>query len=233
MRNSFGIVPSQPSYAYGAGSKLFWDDYMTPAEYLKLSANTDDISKENMDKRRARVSEDKAINDLHAICGLVTEAAELMDAYKKQTFYGKPMDPTNIKEEISDCFWYLALLCRNNGFSFEECMETNIAKLKKRYGEKFTEAATLNRDLAGEYAVLEKVHKTFKIRVNLLNNDKTHTQVWVQNMFPEVGTVRLSLAEKEAYVFDASCLETIRPMMEKYNGVDYIYSDGSIQSVKN
>ncbi len=48
---------------------------------------------------------------LHAAIGLVTESAELLDAYKKHMFYGSKLDMVNVKEEIGDCFWYVALAC--------------------------------------------------------------------------------------------------------------------------
>ena len=45
----------------------------------------------------------------HALRGIVTEVGELVDAYKKHLYYGKELDVVNIKEEIGDCFWYIAL----------------------------------------------------------------------------------------------------------------------------
>jgi hypothetical protein len=39
--------------------------------------------------------------------------------------------------------------------SFEEMMDKNVAKLKARYPNKFTQESALNRDLAKERAVLE------------------------------------------------------------------------------
>jgi hypothetical protein len=45
------------------------------------------------------------------------------------------------------------------GFSFEESMEKNLAKLKARYPQKFTGDNALNRDLDNERATLEDFHK--------------------------------------------------------------------------
>lgn len=42
------------------------------------------------------------------------------------------------------------------GYSIEEVMYLNIAKLEKRYPKQFTEHAALNRDLAAEREVLER-----------------------------------------------------------------------------
>lgn len=92
---------------------------------------------------------------LHGALGIVTEAGEIADAVKKSIFYGKPFDLVNLQEEIGDCFWYLAILAKEAGLSFEAIMEQNIAKLKARYPDKFTEHHALNRDLEHERNVLE------------------------------------------------------------------------------
>lgn len=49
----------------------------------------------------------------------------------------------------------VALVLRACGYTLEQAMERNIEKLRKRYPEKFTAEAALNRDLDGERAVLE------------------------------------------------------------------------------
>ena len=43
---------------------------------------------------------------LHGVIGLVTETSELLDAIKKSLFYGKPLDKTNLIEELGDLLWY-------------------------------------------------------------------------------------------------------------------------------
>jgi len=91
----------------------------------------------------------------HGILGIATEAGELLDALKKAIFYGKPLDLVNIKEEIGDAMWYIALICKANGWTFEEIQQQNIAKLKARYPDKFTQDKALNRDLPKEREVLE------------------------------------------------------------------------------
>jgi NTP pyrophosphatase (non-canonical NTP hydrolase) len=93
---------------------------------------------------------------LHAAFGLVTEAGELLDALKKATFYGKPLDVTNIKEEAGDILWYLAILfdAINTDFSTEQARV--IAKLRARFPEKFTENDAFDRDLITERKILEQ-----------------------------------------------------------------------------
>ena len=53
-------------------------------------------------------------------------------------------------------FWYIAILCDEIETPFEEIWEKNIAKLKRRYEGKFTEAKAENRDLKAEREILEK-----------------------------------------------------------------------------
>lgn len=93
---------------------------------------------------------------LHAAIGASTEANELVDAVKKKIFYGKDIDWTNVKEELGDMLWYIAIACDVAGTSFEAIMEINITKLKARYGEKFNEEGAISRDLIKERKILEE-----------------------------------------------------------------------------
>lgn len=92
---------------------------------------------------------------LHAMLGIASEAGELADALKKHIIYGKQLDTINVMEETGDLTWYEAIALHACKYTFEEAMERNIAKLKKRFGEKFSEVNALVRDLTGERATLE------------------------------------------------------------------------------
>lgn len=92
---------------------------------------------------------------LHAAMGLVTESAELMDALKKSTYYGKDLDIVNVKEEAGDILWYLAILFDAVGTDFETEMCRVINKLQARFPDKFTEDKAFNRDLKTERNILE------------------------------------------------------------------------------
>jgi NTP pyrophosphatase (non-canonical NTP hydrolase) len=97
----------------------------------------------------------KEFNQMHMAIGISTESGELLDVYKKWFAYGKEIDKVNVKEEIFDCFWYLVNLCRMLDIDIEKGMEINIAKLKQRYPEKFTEENAINRNLDKERKILE------------------------------------------------------------------------------
>ncbi len=96
------------------------------------------------------------MNDLHMVTGMVTESAEIADAYKKHFAYGKALDLVNVQEEIGDTMWYIVNLCNLHGWDLRNIMYTNIEKLKARYPEKFTQEHALNRDLDAERNILEQ-----------------------------------------------------------------------------
>lgn len=94
-------------------------------------------------------------NTLHAGIGLLTECSEILEAVITHKYDDKPLDVVNLKEEIGDVMWYLAILFRDHKIDIFEAMETNIAKLRARYGEKFSTEKANNRDLKTERSILE------------------------------------------------------------------------------
>jgi NTP pyrophosphatase (non-canonical NTP hydrolase) len=98
---------------------------------------------------------DETLNLLHCAIGASTEAGELLDAFKKHIYYKKELDVVNIGEEIADIQWYLFNLCRLLNLDMEQLLEANIAKLKARYGDKFSTEKAINRDLDTERDILE------------------------------------------------------------------------------
>ena len=65
------------------------------------------------------------------------------------------LDLVNVKEEIGDLLWYIAIMLNVLDTDFETVMRTNIAKLKARYPDKFTEEKATHRDLNKERQILE------------------------------------------------------------------------------
>lgn len=122
---------------------------MTPSAYIKKAMRTES-------KKGSLLIADVDSRILHGIMGVVTEAGELMDIIKRYFFYDKEPLKVHIIEEIGDVFWYLAILCDALEIDFEMVWKRNIAKLRKRYPEKFTSKAAINRDLAAERKELEK-----------------------------------------------------------------------------
>jgi len=120
---------------------------MTPNEYQTLALRTEQTP--------AFAHHNHELSQLlHAAIGACTEVGELQDAIKKHLMYGKTLDRVNIIEEVGDVLWYLALALTSVDATMEDAMERNIAKLRKRYADKFTEEQALVRDLEAEREVL-------------------------------------------------------------------------------
>lgn len=125
---------------------------MNPTEYVKNAIKTESNDYAAI---AYRLTDHTNIRLLHAFMGIGTEAGEINDALKKTLLYGKSLDHANAVEELGDLMWYIALACDALNVPLEEVMEKNIAKLKARYGDKFTAEAALNRDLDTERKILE------------------------------------------------------------------------------
>lgn len=104
---------------------------------------------------KERMQDTGTVRLMHAMIGMATESGEIQDQLKKHIFYGKSLDKTNLVEELGDLMWYVGVMCSELDVGLDEVMEKNIAKLKARYGSKFTEAAALTRDLETERKILE------------------------------------------------------------------------------
>lgn len=93
---------------------------------------------------------------IHGIVGVCTEAAELASLLRSALDDSKsPVKREEIIDEAGDVLWYLALLFRRFDTSFEEVASMNIAKLKKRFPDKFSTDAALNRDMQNENTVFQ------------------------------------------------------------------------------
>ncbi len=92
---------------------------------------------------------------LHAQMGIFTESGEMAE-YLQVAYSGGKLDPVNFGEEVGDVEWYQAIGFDASGVSEASCREANIAKLRKRYPDKFTALDALKRDLLAERAALEE-----------------------------------------------------------------------------
>ena len=71
-----------------------------------------------------------------AAVGLSAESGEFLEIVKKMVFQGKPWNEDNHEHliiELGDVMWYVAQATMALDISFDEVIETNVNKLKKRY----------------------------------------------------------------------------------------------------
>ena len=86
---------------------------------------------------------------LTAALGLTAESGEFTEIVKKIILQGKPYNEDNgfhMKRELGDICWYLAQACMALDTTFDEVIEMNVDKLKKRYpGGEFNVHQSENR----------------------------------------------------------------------------------------
>jgi hypothetical protein len=84
---------------------------------------------------------------------LVIRTNRALDCSKKQVFYGK--HPETLSAHLDAVYRSTMALVKAFGLDASTIMEVNLAKLRKRYPEKFTAENAINRDLEAEHKVLE------------------------------------------------------------------------------
>lgn len=78
--------------------------------------------------------------------GLTGESGEFADMIKKHVFHGHTLDREDLKKELGDILWYVAVAAHTHGFDLSEVATTNIEKLKRRYPEGYSEERSINRE---------------------------------------------------------------------------------------
>jgi NTP pyrophosphatase (non-canonical NTP hydrolase) len=76
---------------------------------------------------------------LHAVLGMIGELGEIIEAIASG-------DKELLIKELGDFSWYQAILMDHTETSMEEVYDRNIAKLKARYGDKFSSEKAINKD---------------------------------------------------------------------------------------
>lgn len=81
----------------------------------------------------------------HSAYGLAGEAGEFVDSVKKHQIYGQELNKENLLEEIGDILWYAAMAAEVLGANLDDIAASNVAKLQKRYPEKYTDLLASER----------------------------------------------------------------------------------------
>lgn len=93
------------------------------------------------------------LNLVHASLGMRTESGEFQTCVKRAFAYGEAIDApmkARMAEEVGDLLWYCALAAEHLGVPLAVMAQENIAKLRIRYPDKFTqEAAEARADKGG------------------------------------------------------------------------------------
>ena len=106
---------------------------MTMEEYEELAARTQNPS----------LTRDQRLLDASA--GLVEEAGEVLGLVRKHLFMGHPLDVARVRIELGDALWCLTTAAGTVGLSLEEIAAANLAKLRKRYPDGYSDEASASR----------------------------------------------------------------------------------------
>lgn len=119
------------------------------ADVLRFESNTEIFQREARRSLRDDLPYEATCSNM--CMGLAGEIGEVIDIMKKHIYQGKELDITDVIEEVGDVLWYIANFCNVNNITMDECMESNIKKLRKRFPNGFTiKDANQRKDKMGE-----------------------------------------------------------------------------------
>lgn len=104
---------------------------------------------------RQVIIKDKVSDPQECILKIIKICLKLLDPLKKKLYYNKSIDMTTFKTLTTLLMLNLSDYANYYEINLENCFEQNIAKLKARYGEKFSSDKAINRDLETERNILE------------------------------------------------------------------------------
>jgi NTP pyrophosphatase (non-canonical NTP hydrolase) len=106
---------------------------MTLEEYEQLAARTLNPS----------LSRDQRLMD--AAAGLAEEAGEVLGLIRKHLYMGHELDTSRVSIELGDSLWCLTTIAGALGVSLEDVAAANIAKLRKRYPNGYSNERSVER----------------------------------------------------------------------------------------
>jgi hypothetical protein len=122
------------------------DELFTNEELNSLSLTQNSLVNDNL-------------SDIDLLVSMVRHSSgDMLDKCKKTMFYGKPLDISEIKNTTVEVFENIKCAISLLNTNTEQVMTTNLAKLKARYAEKFTDSEAETRNLTTERQILEDRH---------------------------------------------------------------------------
>jgi NTP pyrophosphatase (non-canonical NTP hydrolase) len=109
------------------------DSPLTLAGYERLAARTLNPS----------LTRDQRLLD--ATAGLAEEAGEVLGLVRKHIFMHHELDVARLKIELGDALWCLTAAAGAAGVSLDEVAAANLAKLRRRYPEGYSDEASERR----------------------------------------------------------------------------------------
>lgn len=94
-------------------------------------------------------------DSMSTIIDIIKNSCKLLDILKKKIYYNKPVVDDNFKTIFEKVLSSISDYANYYSINLEENFDKNIAKLKARYGDKFSSERAINRDTDSERKILE------------------------------------------------------------------------------
>ena len=79
---------------------------------------------------------------LDAAAGLAEEAGEILGVIRKHAFQSRDLNREQLKLELGDALWCLAVTARSAGFTLDDIAAANVAKLQYRHPAGYSDSAS-------------------------------------------------------------------------------------------
>lgn len=101
------------------------------------------------------IIKEKNNDPVRLILKIIKNTCKLLDMMKKKIFYNKTIDEMQFKNITHLVMLDLSDYMNIHDIDIQKSFDINIAKLKARYGDKFSSERAINRDLDTERNILE------------------------------------------------------------------------------
>lgn len=132
------------------------DDIKKFSFYGKVTPYIENVFKNGLDSVSISQYNEKNIQVVHSVLGIVTEGGELVEMLLNHLKNGYPIDEINFVEELGDVEWYVAEGSKAVNIPMSSILGIVIAKLQKRFPEKYNNESAIIRDLTSERMLLER-----------------------------------------------------------------------------
>lgn len=92
---------------------------------------------------------------MNIIVSIMKQTCKLLDMLKKKIYYNKPINEELFKQTTTVIMILIQSYMNHYKIDISNSFDINIAKLKARYGDKFTAKNAINRDIEKERKILE------------------------------------------------------------------------------
>lgn len=82
---------------------------------------------------------------LDAAAGLAEESGEILGLVRKHAFQAHPLAADRLRTELGDALWCLSIAASSAGITLEDVAQANVAKLRTRYPDGYSDRASLER----------------------------------------------------------------------------------------